>query len=79
MSENRGELFETINNKNKYIEDAVSEINKQINLLKDRIKIAEEQFNLSITELRIIYNCKVAEKIDSNFTAFKLNNTKYKI
>ena len=79
LSENRGELFETINNKNKYIEDAVSEINKQINLLKDRIKIAEEQFNLSITELRIIYNCKVAEKTDSNFTAFKLNNTKYKI
>lgn len=79
LSENRGELFETINNKNKYIEDAVSEINKQINLLKDRIKIAEEQFNLSIIELRIIYNCKVSEKIGPSFTAFKLNNTKYKI
>lgn len=79
LSENRGELFETINNKNKYIENAVAEINKKINSLKDRIKIAEEQFNLSIIELRIIYNCKVAEKIGSNFTAFKINNTRYKI
>lgn len=79
LSENKGELFKTINSKYIYIEEVVFEIDKQLNTLKERIRTSEAQTKIGINELRIIYNCKVAEKIGSNFSAFRVQNERYKI
>jgi hypothetical protein len=79
LSENSGVLFNTINSKNKYIQETISEIDNQIKSLEEKIKISEEHFNISIIELRTIYNCKVAERIGSNFSAFKVNGNRYTI
>lgn len=65
LSENRGELFETISNKNKYIENAVAEINKQIESIKERLRLSDESFISEIKDLRTLYVTKVCEKIFS--------------
>ena len=65
LSENRGELFETISSKNKYIENAVAEINKQIESIKERLRLSDESFISEIKDLRTLYVSKVCEKIIS--------------
>lgn len=79
LGENKGELFNTIRSKSSYIQEAISEIDAQIRDLKERIEISEENRKLNIIELRILYNCKIAEKIGSKFSAFKVNDTSYTI
>ena len=59
LSENRGELFETISSKNKYIENAVAEINKQIESIKERLRLSDESFISEIKDLRTLYVSKV--------------------
>lgn len=63
LSENKGELFETINSKNKYIENAVGQINKQIESIKERLRLSDESFVSDIKDLRTLYVSKVCEKI----------------
>lgn len=63
LSENKGELFETINSKNKYIENAVGQINKQIESIKERLRLSDEAFVSDIKDLRTLYVSKVCEKI----------------
>ncbi len=77
LSENKGELFNNIQNKSLYIQEAITEIDSKRKDLKERIRIAEEHLKLDIIELRILYNCKVAENIGSKFSAFKVNNNRY--
>lgn len=77
LSENKGELFDNIQSKYLYIQEAVTENDSKIKDLKERIRVAEEHLKLNIIELRILYNCKVAEKIGSKFSAFKVNNNRY--
>lgn len=63
LSENKGELFETINSKNKYIENAINQINKQIESIKERLRLSEEASIFDIKDLRTLYVSKVCEKI----------------
>ena len=63
LSENKGELFETINSKNKYIENAINQINKQIESIKERLRLSDESFVSDIKDLRTLYVSKICEKI----------------
>lgn len=62
LSENKGELFETINSKNKYIENAINQINKQIESIKERLRLSDESFVSDIKDLRTLYVSKICEK-----------------
>ena len=42
LSENKGELYETISSKSKYIQESISEVDIKIKELKERVKLAEE-------------------------------------
>lgn len=55
LSNNKGELFKSINNKNKYILENTSRINNKINQLKEEIKNLEDIKIKDIKELRYIY------------------------
>jgi len=55
LSNNKGELFKSINNKNKYILENTSRINDKINQLKEEIKNLENIKIKDLKELRYIY------------------------
>lgn len=74
LSENKGELFNTINNKNKYIQEAVSDINRQIELIKERIKKLEDNIITNIKDLRTLYISTAIEPITNKFMGFKVGD-----
>lgn len=63
LSENKGELFNTINSKNRYIQEAVSEIEKEIKSIKERLRESDAYFTSNIKELRTLYVSKVCDNI----------------
>jgi hypothetical protein len=79
LSKNKGELYNTMIGKSRYMKEVILSIDSKINTLKDKIRVAEEFSKLSIVELRTIYASKVVERIGSSFTAFKVNSNRYNI
>lgn len=75
LSENSGDLFNTINNKNKYIQETISEIDKQIESIKERIRISEETIITNIKDLRTLYISRAVEGINNRFMGFKVGDT----
>jgi len=77
LSQNKGELYETLVSKHKYINELVSEIDNEIATTKDEIKSVELINIKDVKELRIIYLYKIIEKIKQSnnpFFHFWLNN-----
>lgn len=66
LSENKGELFNTINSKNRYIQEAVSKIEKEIKSIKERLRESDAYFTSNIKELRTLYVSKVCDSIMKN-------------
>ncbi|MBL7903630.1 MAG: hypothetical protein JNL22_01280 [Bacteroidales bacterium] len=83
LSENKGNLFQTISNKSIYIKERISIINQQIEEIKKRILEAEKSKISDIKELRLIYINKIIEQIITKknypFKQFWLNNNAYNI
>lgn len=63
LSENKGELFTIINSKNKYIQESVSEIDKEIESIKERLHASDTYFTSNIKDLRTLYVSKVCDSI----------------
>lgn len=76
LSENKGDLFDTINSKNKYIQETVLEIDKKIEKIKEKINLLEGHFITNIKDLRTLYISKVLEHITDGFVSFQVGNTR---
>lgn len=63
LSENKGNLYETIYKKSDYIKDKISSIDKKIDELKEQVSEAEKSQFSDIKELRLIYINKIIEQI----------------
>lgn len=63
LSENKGNLFQTISNKSIYIKEKISVINQQIENIKGQIVEAEKSQFSDIKELRLIYINKIIDQI----------------
>jgi hypothetical protein len=79
LSQSKGELYATLVNKHKYINELIFEIDNKITTIKNEIKSVELTNIKDIKELRIIYLYKIIEKINQNninhpFYQFFLNN-----
>lgn len=83
LSENKGNLFQTISNKTLYIKEQISIINQQIEELKKQIIEAEKSKISDIKELRLIYINKIIEQIlttqNHAFKQFWINGKAYNI
>jgi hypothetical protein len=83
LSENKGNLFQTISNKSAYIKEKIDIINQQIDELKKQIIEAEKSKISDVKELRIIYINKIVEQIVTTqnhpFKQFWINNNAYNI
>lgn len=83
LSENKGNLFQTISNKSVYIKDKIAIINQQIDELKKQIIEAEKSKISDVKELRIIYINKIIEQIVTTqnypFKQFWMNNKAHNI
>lgn len=83
LSENKGNLFQTISNKSKYIKDKVLVIDENIEKIKKQIIDAEKSKISDIKELRIIYINKIIEQIITTknhlFKQFWINGNAYNI
>lgn len=66
LSENKGELYDTIIGKSQYIAKAISNINNQIESLKERLRNSEAYFTSNIKDLRTLYVSKICESILQN-------------
>lgn len=71
LSENKGDLFDTINQKSIYIQDAIDKVNSEIQGIKERIRISEDSFISNIKDLRTLYVSKAIESINNKFMGFK--------
>jgi hypothetical protein len=79
LSQNNGELYGTLVNKHKYINELISVIDNEITTIKDKIKSVEFTTIKDIKELRVVYLYKIIEKINQTninkpFLQFWLNN-----
>lgn len=79
LSQNDGELYNTIINKHQYIIEKVSEIDDEILEVKTRIETYESNKISNLIELRTIYLFKIIARIqqakpNSPFLCFWLNN-----
>lgn len=83
LSENKGNLFQTISNKSVYIKGKISLINQQIEDIKKQILEAEKSKISDMKELRLIYINKIIEQIlttqNHPFKQFWMNNKAYNI
>jgi len=83
LSENKGNLFQTISNKSKYIKDKILVIDEHIEKIKKQIIDAEKSKISDIKELRIIYINKIIEQIITTknhmFKQFWINGNAYNI
>ena len=83
LSENKGDLFETISNKSVYIKNKLPIINEQIEKIKKQIIEAEKSQFTDIKELRLLYINKIIEEIITTngypFKQFWINNKAYDI
>jgi uncharacterized membrane protein len=83
LSENKGNLFQTISNKPTYIKNRISVIDEQIEKIKKQISEAEKSKLSDIKELRLIYINKIIEQIvlsqDQPFRRFWINSNAYDI
>lgn len=83
LSENKGNLFQTISNKSVYIKNKIVIINQQIDELKKQIIEADKSKISDVKELRIIYINKIIEQIVTTqshpFKQFWMNNKAFNI
>ncbi len=82
LSQNQGELYETIINKHKYINELISELDNDISSIKEEIKTVAQTNIRELKELRIIYLSKIIEKINQTGYSFKnlfINNKEISI
>ncbi|PKP45415.1 MAG: hypothetical protein CVT94_18080, partial [Bacteroidetes bacterium HGW-Bacteroidetes-11] len=83
LSENNGDLFQTISNKSIYIKNKILAIDKQIEEVKKQINEAEKSKLSDIKELRLIYINKIIEQIITTkgypFKQFWIDDVAYDI
>ncbi len=83
LSENKGNLYQTISNKSSYIKERISSIDKQIEDIKKQILEADKSKISDIKELRLIYINKIIEQIITTnnhpFKQFWINNKAYNL
>jgi len=83
LSENKGNLFQTISNKSIYIKDKILLIDEHIEKIKKQIIEAEKTKLSDIKELRLIYINKIIEQIvltqNQPFRRFWINDNAYDI
>lgn len=83
LSENKGDLFQTISNKAIYIKNKIKVIDEQIEMIKKQINEAEKSKLSDIKELRLIYINKIIEQIITTkgypFKQFWINDVAYSI
>lgn len=70
LAENKGVLFNAINEKSDLLMAQILEYNQQIKDLKDKISEANKQSLKDIKELRLLYLSKIIEKLNGNFKSF---------
>ena len=74
LAENKGVLFNAINEKSDLLMAQILEYNQQIKDLKDKISEATKQSLKDIKELRLLYLSKIIEKLNGNFKSFVYDN-----
>lgn len=74
LAENKGVLFNAINEKSDLLMAQILEYNQQIKDLKDKISEANKQSLKDIKELRLLYLSKIIEKLNGNFKSFVYDN-----
>ncbi len=83
LSENKGNLFQTISNKSIYIKDKILLVDEKIEKIKKQIIEAEKSKLSNIKELRLIYINKIIEQIvltqNQPFRRFWINDIAYDI
>ncbi len=83
LSENKGNLFQTISNKSIYIKNKILLIDEHIGQIKKQIIEAEKSKLSDIKELRLIYINKIIEQIiltqNQPFKKFWINDNAYDI
>lgn len=75
LSQNEGNLYNAINKKQEYIKATTTELDKKIQIIKDRIQLTEEERLLDLYELRIIYIVKAVEKINHEYIELNINGS----
>lgn len=75
LSQNEGDLYNAINKKQEYIKATTTELDKKIQIIKDRIQLTEEERLLDLYELRIIYIVKAVEKINHEYIELNINGS----
>lgn len=74
LSQNEGDLYSTINKKQDYIKESISAIDSEIEKIKEKIEIRNQQKLRNLKELRALYVLEVINKIKENgFKGFKIN------
>jgi len=74
LSQNRGDLYKAIDKKQVFIKTKISELDIQINLLKEKIQISEDQKLNDVFELRALYILAIIDKINATgFMGFSIN------
>ena len=63
LHKSQGLVFTVFNDKLKYIQTLKNTFNNKINTIKDEIKLIEKEPQSTIIELRMIYICKIIEKL----------------
>lgn len=78
LSQNEGELYQTITNKHEYIKEEVSKIDNEIFQLKENVKNLKLVNLKDVTELRMVYLAKYIERLTLsgfNFIKFNIEDT----
>lgn len=74
LSQNEGDLYSTINKKQDYIKESISTIDSEIEEIKEKIEIRNQQKLRNLKELRALYVLEVINKIkESGFKGFNIN------
>ncbi|MBE6351588.1 MAG: hypothetical protein E7060_01440 [Treponema bryantii] len=63
LMQNKGDLYEAINRKDKYLENRRDEINSEIQLLQKKIEDSDRLLQQNLKELRLLYISVVAEYV----------------
>lgn len=74
LSYNEGNLFKIFNSKLVYIKKIISEIDDEIEIIKNQIKEYKDLFINNIKDLRLFYVIRIVEKL-IGFKSFIVNNT----
>jgi hypothetical protein len=66
LSKNKGELYNTMIGKSRYMKEVILSIDSKINTLKERLRNSEAYFTSNIKDLRTLYVSKICESILQN-------------